>query len=76
MVRIPNMMFNRHIAMKGMESRPSRRESVGRKLMGPFRKNLDIPNELANKLRRNVASGRASFKVLNKDGVSPNSPFG
>ena len=62
--------------MNGMERRPDRRESLGMKGMGPFKKNLDIPNELANKLKRNVPSGRASLNVLNEDMVFPNESFG
>ena len=62
-IRTPNMRFKRHIAMNGMERRPDRRESFGRKGMGPFKKNLDIPNELVNKLKRNVPTGSASFML-------------
>ena len=75
-VRTPNIRFNKHMEINGMDMRPDRGESLGRKWIGPFKKNFDIPNELANKLKRKVPTGRASLKVLNVDIVLPNSSFG
>ena len=62
--------------MNGMERRPERRESFERKGMGPFKKNLDIPNELVNKLKRNVPTGMASFRLSYVAFVKPNGSFG
>ena len=56
--------------------RPDKGESLGRKGIGPFRKNFDIPNELENKLKRKVPTGRASLRVLKVVIVSPSSFFG
>ena len=68
-IRTPNIKFNKTVEMKGMERRPDRGESVGRKEIGPFKKNFDIPNELVNKLKRKVPTGRASFRLLYVDFV-------
>ena len=70
-IRNPNIRFTKHIERNGMERRPDKRESLGRKGMGPFKKNLDIPNELVNKLKRNVATGRASFMLSYENFVPP-----
>ena len=44
--------------MKGIDTMPERRESLGRKCKGPFNRNLLIPKALANKLKVNVSIGR------------------
>ena len=75
-VLTPNIMFKKNMQMKGMDRRPDKGESFGRKGIGPFKKNLDIPNELANKLKRNVPSGSASLNVLTDDIELPHSSFG
>ena len=75
-VLTPNIRFKKNMQMKGMDRKPDKGESFGRNGIGPFKKNLDIPNELANKLKRNVPRGRASLNVLNEDIVRPNSSFG
>ena len=51
-------------------------ESFGRNWIGPARKNLLIPNDEANKLKRKVTSGRADLKVSNVVNVKPTSLFG
>ena len=61
----PNIIFNNTMVRKGREIMPLKGESVGRNLMGPVRKNLDIPNELEHKLKRKEPIGRISLKVLN-----------
>ena len=61
----PNIEFITHRLRKGNESRPLNAESFGRNWIGPERKNLLIPNDEANKLKRKVRSGRAALKVLN-----------
>ena len=43
--------------MKGIERMPFKGEFFGRNVIGPSRKNLVIPNELANKLITNVRRG-------------------
>ena len=50
--------------MKGIESSPLKAESLERNWMGPVRKNLLIPNDEANRLKRKVKSGKAEWKSL------------
>ena len=61
----PNIEFITHRIKKGIESRPLNAESFGRNWIGPERKNLLIPKDEANKLKRKVRSGRADLKVSN-----------
>ena len=75
-IRTPNIRFNRHIEINGIERRPDKWESLGRKGMGPFKKNFDIPNELVNKLKRNVPTGRASFMLSYEVFVKPAESLG
>ena len=72
----PNIEFITHRLRKGNESRPLNAESFGRNWIGPERKNLLIPKDEANKLKRKVTSGRAALKVSNVVIVSPASFFG
>ena len=75
-VRIPNMVLRRQRQIKGKESSPFKGEFFGRKDMGPLKKNLLMPKELANKLKIKVMSGRAVLKSLYWVSVSPKSFLG
>ena len=72
----PNMELIRHRLRKGIESCPLNAESFERNWIGPARKNLLIPKEEANKLRRKVIRGWAALKFSNVDIVSPRLSFG
>ena len=50
-------MFNSITAMKGSDKRPASGASVGRIDIGPTKKNLAVPKELAPKLRKNDRIG-------------------
>ena len=52
-------MFNSITAMKGSDKRPATGASVGRIGIGPTKKNLAVPNELASKLDKNDKIGHA-----------------
>ena len=72
----PNIEFITHRLRKGNESKPLNAESFGRNWIGPERKNLLIPKDEANKLKRKVRSGRAALKVSNVVIVKPSASFG
>ena len=72
----PNIEFITHRLRKGIESSPLNAESFGRNWIGPERKNLLIPKDEANKLKRKVIRGRAALKFSNVDIVLPISSFG
>ena len=72
----PNIEFITHRLRKGIESSPLNAESFGRNWIGPERKNLLIPKDEANKLKRKVIRGMAALKVSNVDIVLPRSSFG
>ena len=63
----PNIEFITHRQRKGIESSPLNAELFGRNWRGPERKNLLIPKEEANKLKRKVTRGRAALKFSNVD---------
>ena len=44
--------------------------------MGPLKKNLLVPKEAENKLKRNVRSGRAELKSSKVEMVRPTLSFG
>ena len=71
MILNPNIEFITQRLRKGIESSPLNAESFGRNWIGPERKNLLIPNDEANKLKRKVRSGRAALKVSNVVIVKP-----
>ena len=58
------MIFIRNTDTKEKDKRPLPGAFLERKGIGPVRKNLDIPNELASKLKVNVITGSASLKLL------------
>ena len=62
-VRIPNMVLIKNNVTKGVDRIPFSNELFGRNWMGPVRKNLVIPKDAANKLRRNDKRGRKESKV-------------
>ena len=72
----PNIQFIKHMLRNGIESSPLNADSFGRNWIGPARKNLLIPNDEANKLKRKVIRGRAALKLSNLDMVLPISSFG
>ena len=51
-------------------------EFLGRNDIGPVKKNFDIPNELANMLKRKVINGRASIMLPNVELDTPWTFFG
>ena len=53
------MVLIMHKHKKGRDKMPFKGEFFGRNAIGPLKKNLVIPNELANKLKMKVARGRA-----------------
>ena len=53
------MVLSKKRHIKGRDNRPFRGEFLGKNAIGPLKKNLVIPNELANKLKMKVARGRA-----------------
>ena len=53
------MVLRIHKHTKGRDKRPFKGAFFGRNAIGPHKKNLVIPNELANKLTMKVARGRA-----------------
>ena len=55
----PNMQFKHNMQINGTDTRPLIGESLGRIGIGPWRKNFDMPNELATMLIVNVIKGRA-----------------
>ena len=63
----PNMEFITSRLRKGIERSPLNAESFGRNWIGPFKKNLLIPKDEANKLKRKEIRGRAASKFLNVD---------
>ena len=73
---MPNMVFRRQRQRKGKERSPFKGEFFGRKDMGPLKKNLLIPKELANKLKRKVRMGRAELKSVYLVTVRPMSLLG
>ena len=73
---MPNMVLRRQRQRKGIERSPFKAEFLGRKDMGPLKKNLLMPKELANKLKINVRSGRAELKSSYWDTVKPSSFLG
>ena len=69
-------MLRRHRHINGRDKRPFKGEFFGRNDIGPLKKNLVIPNELANKLKMKVRRGRAELMSLKVDSVSPKWSFG
>ena len=67
MILNPNIEFITQRLKKGIESSPLNAESFGRNWIGPERKNLLIPKEEENKLKRKVIRGKASLKFSNVD---------
>ena len=65
------MEFIKQRARKGIESIPLNAESFGRNWIGPTRKNLLIPNDEENKLKKKVIRGMAALKVSNVGIVLP-----
>ena len=49
-IRNPNMVLRMHKQKNGSDNKPFKGDLFGRNDIGPFKKNLVIPNELANKL--------------------------
>ena len=67
----PNMEFIKQRLRKRIESTPLNAESSGRNWIGPTRKNLLIPNDEENKLKKKVIRGMAALKVSNVGIVIP-----
>ena len=67
MILNPNIEFITQRLKKGIDSSPLNAESFGRNWIGPERKNLLIPKEEENKLKRKVIRGKASLKFSNVD---------
>ena len=65
------MLLINSIHKKGRETSPFIGESLARMGNGPLRKNLDMPNELAIKLRTKLIIGRAWLKLLKYGIVYP-----
>ena len=72
----PNIEFIMQRLKKGNDRIPLNGESFGRNLIGPERKNLLIPNDAANRLKRKVIRGKAALKVSNFGTGKPNSFLG
>ena len=68
---MPNMVLRKQRQRKGKDRSPFKGAFFGRNDMGPLKKNLLMPKELANKLKRKVKSGRAVLKSLYWDTVTP-----
>ena len=62
-VRTPNILFIKNKVIKGVHAKFFMAELLGRNCIGPFRKNFVVPNEAANKLKKNVKRGRNELKV-------------
>ena len=75
-LRIPNITLSRHRERKGTDRSPLNAEFLGRNDIGPVKKNLDIPNELANMLKKNLIKGRASLMLRNVEPDDPNKSSG
>ena len=56
------MVLIRHRHRKEPDKRPFKGEFLGRKVIGPLKKNLAIPNELVNTLEMKDRRGRADLK--------------
>ena len=61
----PNIEFITHRLKNGIERSPLNAELFGRNWIGPERKNLLIPNDEANKLKRNVRRGKMELRDWN-----------
>ena len=57
-----NIVLSRNVERNGIETSPFKGESDGKNWIGPFRKNLDIPNELENALKQKVIIGMLLFQ--------------
>ena len=53
-----NIKWSKNVNIKGIDTIPKSRESLGRKGMGPLRKNLDMPKAEVNTLREKVMTGK------------------
>ena len=62
MALITNIVLSRNVERNGIETSPFKGESDGKNCIGPFRKNLDIPNELENALKQKVIIGMLLFQ--------------
>ena len=74
--RTPNIAFRRQRLRNGIDSTPSKAESLERNWMGPFKRNLLVPKDEANRLTIKVTRGKAELKSGKFDNDWPNSSFG
>ena len=75
-IRTPNIVLMMQRVINGMDNRPFKAEFLGKKGIGPVRKNLLMPKEEVNTLKRNVKRGRAELKSSKAEMVFPISFFG
>ena len=61
------MVLSRHNDIKEPDKRPFKGEFFERNDIGPLKKNLAIPNELANILKRKLKRGTAELKSWKVD---------
>ena len=61
---IPNMVFKTNVRKNGTEKIPENAEFLGRKVIGPFNRNLVIPNDAENMLIKKDVKGKRDISGL------------